>query len=362
MKTALSRPQKGGPHARASSPRPGRSTLTTSAPMSPSGWVQNGPATFWVRSTTTIPSSGRATDASVAAPVAAGESPSRSAAVPCLEQQRSARAGVRAVAHAGRTARVHARAERAAEPEVLEAASTIRTSSQKSCAMVSAVRTPGAKRSRRVRSPVAGSRPSPSARRGEERLDQRTRGGRLPRARPRRAADEPALAVEQRHRRRAPPAIHAARRVAALVEQHGGGVAALGDRFANDVGTLAEVDQADLQTPGLVLLIEGVDGRQLLPTVRSPGGPGEEEHHLAAQRLERLRRAVEPGQRERGRGLRRLVGLDLEAREIGGGGRDRRDRQGDGGGERDDGGPHFAPESLSACRTSSGLSSSSGFC
>src|SRR5438093_3546004 len=42
--------------------------------------------------------------------------------VPCLEQQRSARAGVRAVAHAGRTARVHARAERAAEPEVLEAA------------------------------------------------------------------------------------------------------------------------------------------------------------------------------------------------------------------------------------------------
>src|SRR5437773_2171617 len=122
MKTALSRPQKGGPHARASSPRPGRSTLTTSAPMSPSVWVQNGPATFWVRSTTTIPSSGRATDASVAAPVAAGESPSRSAAVPCLEQQRSARAGVRAVAHAGRTARVHARAERAAEPQVLEAA------------------------------------------------------------------------------------------------------------------------------------------------------------------------------------------------------------------------------------------------
>src|SRR2546428_604128 len=266
MKTALSWPQKGGPHARASSPRPGRSTLTTSAPMSPSVWVQNGPATFWVRSTTTIPSSGRATDASVAAPVAAGESPSRSAAVPRLQPQRSA------------------------------------------------------------------------------------------------PADEPALAVEQVHRRRAPHAIHAARRVAALVEQHGGGVAALGDRFANDVGTLAEVDQADLQTPGLVLLIEGVDGRQLLPTVRSPGGPEEEEHHLAAQRLERLRRAVEPGQRERGRGLRRLVGLDLEAREIGGGGRDRRDRQGDGGGERDDGGPHFAPESLSACRTSSGLSSSSGFC
>src|SRR5437870_3504485 len=31
----------------------------TSAPMSPRIWVQNGPATFWVRSTTTTRSSGR---------------------------------------------------------------------------------------------------------------------------------------------------------------------------------------------------------------------------------------------------------------------------------------------------------------
>src|SRR5207302_7929511 len=99
---------------------------------------------------------------------------------------------------------------------------------------------------------------------------------------------------------------------------------------------------------------------KLIPTVRSPGGPEEEHHHLAAERLERLRRAVETGQRERGRGLRRLVGLDLEAREVGGGGRDRRDRQDDGRGERDDRGSHFAPDCLSACRTSSGLSSSRG--
>ena len=61
-KMALSRAQNGGPQARASSPRPGRSTLMTSAPMSPSVCVQNGPATFWVRSTTTIPSSGNGTD------------------------------------------------------------------------------------------------------------------------------------------------------------------------------------------------------------------------------------------------------------------------------------------------------------
>src|SRR5262245_24760680 len=65
MNVVLSSPQNGGAHARESSPRPGRSILTTSAPMSPRICVQNGPATFWVRSTTTIPLSGSATATSL---------------------------------------------------------------------------------------------------------------------------------------------------------------------------------------------------------------------------------------------------------------------------------------------------------
>ena len=44
--------------ARASSPRPGRSTFTTCAPMSPSICVQYGPAMFWVRSATSRPARG----------------------------------------------------------------------------------------------------------------------------------------------------------------------------------------------------------------------------------------------------------------------------------------------------------------
>src|SRR5260370_29967365 len=92
--------------------------------MSPSVCVQNGPATFCVRSTTTIPSSGRATDASVAAPAAGGEAAPRNGSAPVarLEEQRAPRAGVRSVAHAGRAARVPTGAERAAQPQILEAA------------------------------------------------------------------------------------------------------------------------------------------------------------------------------------------------------------------------------------------------
>ena len=45
----------GDSHLRASSPPTGRSTLITSAPKSPSSWVQNGPAMFCVRSRTVMP-------------------------------------------------------------------------------------------------------------------------------------------------------------------------------------------------------------------------------------------------------------------------------------------------------------------
>src|SRR4051794_27386152 len=55
--------QNGGPQVRDSSPRPGRSTFTTSAPSEPRRAVQYGPATELVRSTTRVPESGRkATD------------------------------------------------------------------------------------------------------------------------------------------------------------------------------------------------------------------------------------------------------------------------------------------------------------
>ena len=48
---------KGGPHARVSSPVPGRSTLITVAPRSPSSIVAYGPARTREKSATTIPSS-----------------------------------------------------------------------------------------------------------------------------------------------------------------------------------------------------------------------------------------------------------------------------------------------------------------
>src|ERR687888_2526561 len=57
MTLALSR--NGGPHARASSPRSGCSTLITSAPSAPRIAVQYGPASELVTSTTRTPSSGR---------------------------------------------------------------------------------------------------------------------------------------------------------------------------------------------------------------------------------------------------------------------------------------------------------------
>ena len=48
------------PMRRVSSPVPGRSTLTTLAPMSASSMVHIGPAMIWVRSSTLTPASGPA--------------------------------------------------------------------------------------------------------------------------------------------------------------------------------------------------------------------------------------------------------------------------------------------------------------
>ena len=49
---------QGGPHARVSSPSPGRSTLTTVAPRSASIMAANGPANTRLRSATRTPVSG----------------------------------------------------------------------------------------------------------------------------------------------------------------------------------------------------------------------------------------------------------------------------------------------------------------
>ena len=55
--TGPSPPRNGGPIRRALSPR-GASTFTTSAPRSPSTWVQSGPETTVVKSNTRMPASG----------------------------------------------------------------------------------------------------------------------------------------------------------------------------------------------------------------------------------------------------------------------------------------------------------------
>ena len=70
------------------------------------------------------------------------------------------------------------------------------------------------------------------------------------------------------------------------------------------------------ETLAAELLVQRVDGRQLLPAVGSPGGPEEEQHHLPAKVGESLRLPSEVGQVERRRRLRLVVALHLHRREI----------------------------------------------
>src|ERR671919_3058324 len=116
---------------------------------------------------------------------------------------------------------------------------------------------------------------------GEQVAEERPGGGRAEVAAPDGAADEATLAVDEVDRRRAPDAVDAAGDVAALVEQDRCGVAALLHGATDQVGGLAKRDEQDLEPLALELTVQRVDGRQLLPAVRSPGGPVEEEHNLA---------------------------------------------------------------------------------
>src|SRR5439155_14301693 len=109
----------------------------------------------------------------------------------------------------------------------------------------------------------------------------------------------------------------------------------------------------------LEVLIELVDGRQLLPAVRSPGRPEEDEHDLAAQVGEVHRLPLEVGQREGWRRLGRLVGHDSYTVEVGWGGDGaRRDQRHDEACQREQ--TCHARRSFSALRTSSGSRRSSG--
>src|SRR5262245_61837535 len=107
----------------------------------------------------------------------------------------------------------------------------------------------------------------------EQRVDELAAGRGVPAARADYPPDELAAAVDEIHRGRPEHAVATAGHLTALVEQHRCSVAALLDRLPHEIGTLPENDQDDLETLALQLARDLVDGRQLLPTVRSPGGP-----------------------------------------------------------------------------------------
>src|SRR5262245_16827678 len=195
----------------------------------------------------------------------------------------------------------------------------------------------------------------------EQRVDELAAGRGVPAARADYAPDELAAAVHEIHRGRPEHAVATAGHLTALVEQHRCGVAALLDRLPHEIGTLPEIDQDDLETLALQLARDLVDGRQLLPTVRSPGGPEEQHHDLAPEIGELDRLAVQIGQGEGWRGLGRVVGDDLHRGEVRRGergrGAERHSRHRDG---EEPSAHHAAPESFSAFTTSSALRRFSG--
>src|SRR5262245_53495109 len=284
-------------------------------------------------------------------------------------------------------------------PRSMRVPSRIQTSSQKSCVMVPEVSTPGAKRSNRVTSPDCGSwlrifssTPGPPAppvadpvtgRQGrwsgrknsssglgmsatpcrfQQRLDEATAGRAAEVPRPDGAPYEAALPVDEVHGGRPEHSVDAPGDVPAGVQQDRRRVPALGHRAPDEGRVLAEAHEQDLEALGPQVVVQPVDGRQLLPAVGSPRGPEEQQHDLAAEILQAHALAAEVGQGEGGRRPRRLVGHDLHAREV----RSRRGRAGGDGQPRRRGQcrqepPHPPPALLSASSTSSALRRSSGF-
>jgi hypothetical protein len=75
------------------------------------------------------------------------------------------------------------------------------------------------------------------------------------------ASQEPPLAVDEIRRRWPKDSVALSGNLATAIDQYGGGVAALSSRALDEVGTLAERDQSDLEAAVTELPVEGVHGR-----------------------------------------------------------------------------------------------------
>src|SRR5262245_9338275 len=92
--------------------------------------------------------------------------------------------------------------------------------------------------------------------RGEQSLDETASGRAVPGPGPRRPSDQPALAVDDVEGRRAPHPVDLPRHIAALVDQHGRGVAAVLHRLPDPFRILLEVDEKDLKPLAAIFLVE----------------------------------------------------------------------------------------------------------
>src|SRR5262245_53866492 len=96
--------------------------------------------------------------------------------------------------------------------------------------------------------------------RGEQGLDEAAAGRAIPGSRSRRPSDELPLAVDDVERRWAPHPVDLPRHVAALVDQHRSGVAAVLHRLPDALRVLLEIDEEDLESLTAILLVELLDG------------------------------------------------------------------------------------------------------
>src|SRR5438046_2962341 len=173
-------------------------------------------------------------------------------------------------------------------------------------------------------------------------------------------AEEPSLTIHEVRGGRPPHAVEAPGHVAARIEEHGRFVAALFDGLAHECHILTEVDEPHLETLAAELLVQRVDGRQLLPAVGSPGGPEEEQHHLPAQVGETLCLSSEVEQLEGWRSFGRLQALHLEGGEVRACGRRRGGRERGGHHDGGEAATHQMPAAFTAASKSAGSRRSSG--
>ena len=100
-----------------------------------------------------------------------------------------------------------------------------------------------------------------AGRRLHEGLHERARLRRIPPARADHAPDQLALAIDEVERGRSPHAIETPGDVPGSVDQNRGLVAALVDRFADDLRVFPKVDEPDFETTPVELLVQRADGR-----------------------------------------------------------------------------------------------------